>query len=61
MTARELIEKLQRVNPNARVHTGYDGNVVVELAGEVEEILNEDQIGNCWFSVHVGDVVILAA
>jgi len=61
MIVSELIAALQKQNPNARVFTGYDGNIVVEESGSVEGIETEEQIGNCWYSVHVGDVVILAA
>ena len=59
MIVKELIEQLKKVNPNARVFTGYDGNIVVTEPDAVEEIKSEDAIGSCWYSVHVGDVVIL--
>jgi hypothetical protein len=59
MTAKELIEKLQKVNPDARVLMGYDGNIVITKALEVEELTSEDRIGDCWWSAKVGDVVIL--
>jgi hypothetical protein len=59
MKVHELIAQLQKVNPDAQVFTGYDGNIVGSKAAEVEEITSEAAIGNCWHSVHVGDVVIL--
>jgi len=61
MTVKELIEQLQKVNPDARVFMGYDGNVVVTESGEVEEIKTEEQIHDCWWRTKVGDVVILEA
>ncbi len=61
MIVKELIRQLQAVNPDARVFMGYDGNIVVEESDIVEEIKSEKAIGPCWHSVHVGDVVILAA
>ncbi len=59
MIVKELIEQLQKVNPEARIFMGYDSNIVVTESDMVEEIKSENQIGSCWFSVHVGDVVIL--
>jgi hypothetical protein len=61
MKVKELIEQLQKVNPEARVFAGYDGNIVVTETGSVEEMESEDNIGHCWWGVHVGDVVILEA
>lgn len=60
MVVKELIEQLNKLNPEAKVFMGYDGNVVVEESGEVEYIASDEQIGDCWWSVKVGDVVILA-
>ena len=60
MTVEDLIRELQKVNPAARVHMGYDGNIVGTRPDSVEEIVTERQIGNCWYSVNIGDVVILA-
>lgn len=59
MKVKELIEQLQKVNSDAQVFMGYDGNIVVTKAAEVEEIKSEGAIGNCWYSVKLGDVVIL--
>jgi hypothetical protein len=59
MNVKELILALQKVDPESRVLMGYDGNIVVTPASEVEEIKSEAQIGSCWCSVKVGDVVIL--
>lgn len=59
MLVKELVAKLQAVNPEARVFMGYYSNVVVTRPADVEEISSEDQIGSCWFRVDVGDVVIL--
>lgn len=59
MKAKELITMLQAVNPDARVFMGYDGNIVVTEPHSVEEIATENDIGNCWRSVRVGDVVII--
>jgi hypothetical protein len=61
MTVKELIAALSKQDPNARVFMGYDGNVVVTESDEVEGISCEWQIGDCWFSVKPGDVVILCA
>jgi hypothetical protein len=61
MKVKELIALLQTVNPEGRVFHGYDGDIVVTESGAVEEITNEKQIGDCWLSVKVGDVVILEA
>lgn len=55
----ELIYLLKAVNPEAKVHMGYDGNIVVTQPVDIEEILGENQIGDCWWQVHAGDVVIL--
>jgi hypothetical protein len=60
MIVKDLIAKLQQVNPDARVFMGYDGDVVVTEAREVEEIASEAALGECWWRVHVGDVVILS-
>ena len=60
MKVKELIEKLQKVDPEARVFMGYDGDVVVTGAYDVEQIASEEAIGQCWWSVKVGDVVILS-
>ena len=49
MTVKELISKLNKVNPDARVFMGYDGNVVVTESGSVEEIKSKKQIGYSWF------------
>jgi hypothetical protein len=59
MLVKELIEQLQKMNPDARVFMGYDGNIVVTESGEVEEMKSDKDIGGCWYSVRVGDVVIL--
>lgn len=59
MIVKELIEQLQKVNQNARVFTGYDSNIVVTRPVEVEEIASEQAIGACWYSVKIGDVIIL--
>ena len=60
MTVQELILELYKMPTDAKVFMGYDSNIVVEESLEVEEIESEQQIGDCWFSVKVGDVVILA-
>lgn len=60
MKVKQLIEKLEKVNSEARVFMGYDGDVVVTEPTEVEEILSEGALGSCWYSVSVGDVVILS-
>lgn len=60
MTVQELIDQLELMPAGARVFMGYDGNIVVEESLEVEEIQSDEQIGDCWCSVKVGDVVILA-
>jgi hypothetical protein len=60
MKVKELIEKLQKVNPEARCFMGYDGDVVVTEPTEVEEIFSKKAIAPCWLSVEVGDVVILS-
>jgi hypothetical protein len=60
MTVKELIVLLEMMPGDAKVFMGYDGNTVVtepasvELAGETE-----DQIPDCWWSVHPGDVIII--
>lgn len=59
MKVKDLIECLQHCNPDARVFTAYDGNIVVNKPASVEEIGSYDQIGKCWWTVSVGDVVIL--
>jgi hypothetical protein len=59
MKVKELIKLLQEVNPEAEVFTAYDSNIVVNKPEGVEEIKAEEQIGSCWCSVHIGDVVIL--
>lgn len=59
MIVKDLIKKLQTVNQDARVVMGYDGNIVVTPAGEVEELLTPEQLGSCWYRAKVGDVVIL--
>ena len=59
MKVKDLIDQLQKVNPEANVFTGYDGNIVVTQPGGVEEILSEAAIGSCWYKVEVGDVIIL--
>lgn len=41
MKVKELIEELQKVNPEGNVHTGYDGNIVCEEAGLLEEITSD--------------------
>ena len=60
MIVKQLIEELQKVNPEAKVFMGYDGNIVVTESDSVEEITSDAAIGTCWWSVHVGDVVILS-
>jgi hypothetical protein len=59
MKVKELIEQLQKGNSEARVFAGYDGNIVVNKPGSVEEIKSENEIGVAWWGVRVGDVVIL--
>lgn len=59
MKVRELIAKLLEVDVESRVFMGYDGNVVVTEPSDVEQIANDGAVGNCWYSVHPGDVVIL--
>ena len=59
MKVKELIEQLQKTNPDARVFMGYDSNIVVTEPNGVEEIISDNSIGSCWYSVNVGDVVIL--
>jgi len=59
MIVRELIFQLEKVNPNAEVHTGYDGNIVCERVGGVREVKDESDAHECWWHVKVGDVVIL--
>jgi hypothetical protein len=61
MTVGELIAELQKVDKDSRIFMGYDGDVVVTEPSGVEAILSEEQIGSCWYSVKVGDVVILCA
>lgn len=61
MKVKDLIEKLQKTNPEANVFMGYDGNIVVTQPCEVEEIESETAIGACWWSVNIGDVVILSS
>lgn len=60
MIVKELIERLQKVNPEARVFYAYDSDIVVEEPVAVEEIENEKAIGSCWYKVKVGDVVLLS-
>lgn len=62
MKVKELIALLSTVNPEGRVFHGYDGNIVVaESSNELIQITEEDKVGPCWYSVKVGDVVILEA
>ena len=61
MKVKELIAALNAVNPEACVFCGYDGNIVLTEPGSVETIEHEDEIGDCWFRVKIGDVVILEA
>lgn len=60
VTAHELIKALIHVPSDARVWMGYDGDIVVTSAAAVEHIESEKQIGDCWYRVQVGDVVILS-
>jgi hypothetical protein len=59
MKVKELIQELQKRDGEARVFMGYDGNVVVTEPLSVESLIDEKQIGGCWYSVKPGDVVIL--
>jgi hypothetical protein len=59
MKVKELISALSSIDPESRVFMGYDGDVVVTGAYAVEYMSTEQQIGNCWWSVKVGDTVIL--
>ena len=59
MKVRDLIEALQKVNDDSRVFMGYDGNIVVTEPAEVEQILFDYSVGDCWHDVEPGDVVIL--
>lgn len=60
MTAAQLRMLLDGVPPDARVWMGYDGDIVVTSAAAIEHIESEKQIGDCWYRVQVGDVVILS-
>ena len=60
MKVKELIKLLQQVNQEADVHMGYDGNIVTTQPVAVEEIISENDIGNCWWQVKIGNVVILS-
>ncbi len=60
MKVKELVDQLQKVNPEAEVLLGYDGDLVVTTSYAVEEIKDEKQIGICWWRVKIGDVVILS-
>jgi len=57
---RELISQLEKSDPEARVFMGYDGNIVVTPAYEVEFMKSENDIAQCWWSVKPGDVVIVS-
>lgn len=61
MIVKELIALLQTVNPEARIFHGYDGDVVLTEPGTILTIKSEEDISTCWYSVKVGDVVILEA
>ena len=58
MKVKELIELLNTVNPEARVFHGYDGDIVLTEPDEIMTIVNEADIGICWFRAKIGDVVI---
>jgi hypothetical protein len=60
MKVKELIIELQKVDGEARLFMGYDGNIVVTEPSSVEQIESENAIHNCWRRVKVGDVVILS-
>jgi len=59
MTVGELISELQKQDKDRRVFMGYDGNIVVTEPQAVELIV-EGQVGECWWRVEPGDVVILS-
>lgn len=59
MKVKDLIAELQKIDPESRVLMGYDGNVVVTESESVEFMVTERQIGSCWYSVKLGDTVIL--
>ena len=59
MKVKHLITELQKIDGDARVFMGYDGNIVVTEPDAVEYIKEENQIGSCWFRINIGDVVIL--
>ena len=45
MKVKELIEALQKQNPEARVQMGYDGNFVsTQPTGEVFEVTSVDEL-----------------
>ena len=60
LKVKDLIVLLQGMNPDAVVFMGYDGNIVVTRPVGVVEIASEEDMGDCWFRVQIGDVVILS-
>ncbi len=59
MKVKELIALLQTVDPEARIFHGYDGDIVLTEPRELMTIVNEADIGPCWWRANIGDVVIL--
>jgi hypothetical protein len=59
MKVKELIEQLQKVDQEANVFLGYDGNIVITEPVSVQQIGTNDQIPVCWWRAGIGDVVIL--
>lgn len=61
MKVKELIEALQQIDGESQVFSAYDGDIVVTRTSGVEYMATENQIGPCWYSVSVGDTVILSS
>ena len=59
MKVKELIEQLQKVNPEGEVFAAYDSNIVLAKPFVVEQIKTEEDIGSVWFDIKVGDTVLL--
>ena len=59
MKVKELIDLLQKVNPESRVFMGYDSNIVVTEPKTVFVPQDESECHDCWWRANPGDTIIL--